>query len=148
MNNRVNNTKHITPSPTPPSSIIEGRKEIACQTLSTGDIVMMKVFFEEDKQNMESILMSSPKREKWNQLLMLEPFPFILWTHHFSPSLLTTTFHNEISAQKTRIRTITEKYSYQLISFAAKKFYWSNFIREKLIFRINKLTSEVWRKIK
>lgn len=64
MNNRVNSTKHITPSSTPPSSIIEGRKEIACQTLSTGDIVMMKVFFEEDKQNMESTLMSSPKREK------------------------------------------------------------------------------------
>lgn len=41
----------------------EHRKEIACQTLSTGDIVMMKVFFEEDKQA-ESTLMSSPKREK------------------------------------------------------------------------------------
>jgi hypothetical protein len=38
------------------------RKEIACQTLSTGDIVMMKVFFDEDKQT-ESTLMSSPKRE-------------------------------------------------------------------------------------
>lgn len=55
-----NNNNNITPSPTPS---IDGRKEIACQTLSTGDIVMMKVFFEEDKQNVDSILMSSPKRQ-------------------------------------------------------------------------------------
>lgn len=56
-------SNNITPSPTPPSTF-EGRKEMACQTLSTGDIVMMKVFFEEDKQNIDSILMSSPKRDK------------------------------------------------------------------------------------
>ncbi|KAL7050416.1 hypothetical protein ACKWTF_004072 [Chironomus riparius] len=56
-------------SPTPSScSIISTshgmRKEVACQTLSTGDIVITKIFFEEDKQNMDKTLISSPKRDK------------------------------------------------------------------------------------
>lgn len=64
FNNKVNKLSSITPSPTPPSSTSSSKREIACQTLSTGDIVMMKVHFEEDKNNTDSVLMSSPKREK------------------------------------------------------------------------------------
>src|SRR5690349_13488963 len=47
LNNKVNKLSSITPSPTPPSSTSSSKREIACQTLSTGDIVMMKVHFEE-----------------------------------------------------------------------------------------------------
>ncbi|CRL06860.1 CLUMA_CG019615, isoform A [Clunio marinus] len=59
-NNNFNNINNNVLS----SQTLEGKKEIACQTLSTGDIVMMKVFFEEDKQNSDNILMSSGKRDK------------------------------------------------------------------------------------
>lgn len=63
-NNKVNNGKQIN-SLTPPPPASNGQKrEAACQTLSTGDIVMMKVFFDEDKSNADSVLMSSPNREK------------------------------------------------------------------------------------
>lgn len=63
-NNKVNNGKQIN-SLTPPPPASNGlKREAACQTLSTGDIVMMKVFFDEDKNNADSVLMSSPKREK------------------------------------------------------------------------------------
>jgi hypothetical protein len=40
------------------------KKEIGCQTLSTGDIVITNIFLEEDKHNMDKTLISSPKREK------------------------------------------------------------------------------------
>lgn len=63
LNSNKFTIKNAISSPSPYTAGNESRKEIACQTLSTGDIVMMKVFFEEDKQT-ESTLMSSPKKEK------------------------------------------------------------------------------------
>lgn len=56
---------------TPPSScsIISTnqciKKDAGCQTLSTGDIVITKIFFEEDKQNVDKTLISSPIKEKF-----------------------------------------------------------------------------------
>jgi hypothetical protein len=58
VNSNKQNNNYITS--TSPST---GSREVSCQTLSTGDIVMMKVFFEEE-QNADSTLMSSPKRDK------------------------------------------------------------------------------------
>nr|CAD7459205.1 unnamed protein product [Timema tahoe] len=37
--------------------------EVACQTLSTGDIVITRIFFTEEEKDLEKTLLASPKRE-------------------------------------------------------------------------------------
>ena len=39
-----------------------GLTEVACQTLSTGDIVITRIFFTEEEKEREKTLTSSPKR--------------------------------------------------------------------------------------
>lgn len=47
----------------PPSNIQSlHNKDAGCQTLSTGDIVIMKVYFKEDQEKGERVIVSSPKR--------------------------------------------------------------------------------------
>lgn len=63
INDITRNSNKVNKQPSAAVSTIGSKREIACQTLSTGDIVMMKVHFEEDK-NHSGVLMSSPKKEK------------------------------------------------------------------------------------
>nr|CAD7616149.1 unnamed protein product [Timema genevievae] len=53
-------------STAPPSSLSRRGgigSEVACQTLSTGDIVITRIFFTEEEKDLEKTLLASPKRE-------------------------------------------------------------------------------------
>ncbi|CAD7077261.1 unnamed protein product [Hermetia illucens] len=55
------NSRSATPNPKPPQEI--QRNQAASQTLSTGDIVITKIFFQEDQEKaQEKVLLSSPRR--------------------------------------------------------------------------------------
>ncbi|KAG5677361.1 hypothetical protein PVAND_007125 [Polypedilum vanderplanki] len=65
--NQIYNDMSPTPSSYSSVSMYQagGRKDAACQTLSTGDIVITKIFFKEDKDNTDKTLISSPIRDKF-----------------------------------------------------------------------------------
>ena len=59
-------TNLVSSSPPPPAySSRAAKKDAACQTLSTGDIVITKIFFKEDQDKQEKVLISSPQSQKF-----------------------------------------------------------------------------------
>jgi exonuclease 3'-5' domain-containing protein 1 len=52
-------TKTKSSSKTPPTIAVKETKEAACQTLSTGDIVITKIFFKEDQDKKQEKIISS-----------------------------------------------------------------------------------------
>ena len=59
ISNKQVNRNNFTPSP--PPSYYGSKKDVSCQTLSTGDIVITKIHFQEDQDKQSKILISSPK---------------------------------------------------------------------------------------
>lgn len=60
ISNKQVSRNNCTPSP-PPTSYYGSKKDVSCQTLSTGDIVITKIHFQEDQDKQSKILISSPK---------------------------------------------------------------------------------------
>jgi exonuclease 3'-5' domain-containing protein 1 len=58
--NNINYTCHCDDMTTTCDSV--NKCDVACQTLSTGDIVITKIWFTEEEKEREKTLMSSPKK--------------------------------------------------------------------------------------
>jgi exonuclease 3'-5' domain-containing protein 1 len=62
--------QYFVPDVGSPRSLVTssgGHADVACQTLSTGDIVITRIFFIEEEKEREKTLTSSPKRGSLSQ---------------------------------------------------------------------------------